>query len=161
MIPQFRILSLVLISFFFNQCQKSNQNQVREQNVLFKNEGKLSILNNEKKTLAEFKIEIADSPYERQTGLMYRDKLEKQHGMLFVFENSELRGFYMKNTLIPLDLIFIDEYYEIIHIHSKATPYETASISSQLPAKYVFEINGGLSEQIGIQKGMKIKYSKR
>lgn len=161
MIPQFRILSLVLISFFFNQCQKSNQNQVREQNVLFKNEGKLSILNNEKKTLAEFKIEIADSPYERQTGLMYRDKLKKQHGMLFVFENSELRGFYMKNTLIPLDLIFIDEYYEIIHIHSKATPYETASISSQLPAKYVFEINGGLSEQIGIQKGMKIKYSKR
>jgi uncharacterized membrane protein (UPF0127 family) len=161
MIPQFRILSLVLISFFFNQCQQSNQNQVREQNVLFKNEGKLSILNNEKKTLAEFKIEIADSPYERQTGLMYRDKLEKQHGMLFVFENSELRGFYMKNTLIPLDLIFIDEYYEIIHIHSKATPYETASISSQLPAKYVFEINGGLSKQIGIQKGMKIKYSKR
>lgn len=161
MIPQFRILSLVLISFFFNQCQQSNQNQVRGQNVLFKNEGKLSILNNEKKTLAEFKIEIADSPYERQTGLMYRDKLEKQHGMLFVFENSELRGFYMKNTLIPLDLIFIDEYYEIIHIHSKATPYETASISSQLPAKYVFEINGGLSEQIGIQKGMKIKYSKR
>lgn len=161
MIPQFRILSLVLISFFFNQCQQSNQNQVREQKVLFKNEGKLSILNNEKKILAEFKIEIADSPYERQTGLMYRDKLEKQHGMLFVFENSELRGFYMKNTLIPLDLIFIDEYYEIIHIHSKATPYETASISSQLPAKYVFEINGGLSEQIGIQKGMKIKYSKR
>ena len=107
MIPQFRILSLVLISFFFNQCQQSNQNQVREQNVLFKNEGKLSILNNEKKTLAEFKIEIADSPYERQTGLMYRNKLEKQHGMLFVFENSELRGFYMKNTLIPLDLIFI------------------------------------------------------
>jgi uncharacterized membrane protein (UPF0127 family) len=161
MIPQFRVLSLVLISFFFNQCQQSNQNQVREQKVLFKNEGKLSILNNEKKILAEFKIEIADSPYERQTGLMYRDKLEKQHGMLFVFENSELRGFYMKNTLIPLDLIFIDEYYEIIHIHSKATPYETASISSQLPAKYVFEINGGLSEQIGIQKGMKIKYSKR
>jgi hypothetical protein len=100
MIPQFRILSLVLISFFFNQCQQSNQNQVREQKVLFKNEGKLSILNNEKKILAEFKIEIADSPYERQTGLMYRDKLEKQHGMLFVFENSELRGFYMKNTLI-------------------------------------------------------------
>ena len=92
---------------------------------------------------------------------MYRDKLDKQHGMLFVFENSELRGFYMKNTLIPLDLIFIDEDYEIVHIHSKATPYETASISSQLPAKYVFEINGGLSKQIGIQKGMKIKYSKR
>jgi len=161
MIPQFRILSLVMISFFFNQCQQSNQNQVQEQKVLFKNEGNLSILNNEKKTIAEFKIEIADSPYERQTGLMYRDKLEKQHGMLFVFENSELRSFYMKNTLIPLDLIFIDEDYEIVHVYSKATPYETASISSQLPAKFVFEINGGLIEQIGIQKGMKIKYSKR
>ncbi|OUU19438.1 MAG: hypothetical protein CBC08_07555 [Flavobacteriaceae bacterium TMED48] len=161
MIPQFRILSLVLICFFFNQCQQSTPKEVREQKVLFKNEGNLSILNDENKTLAEFKIEIADSPYERQTGMMYRDSLEEQHGMLFIFENSELRGFYMKNTLIPLDLIFIDENYEIVHIYSKATPYETASISSQLPAKYVFEINGGLSEQIGIQKGMKIKYNKR
>jgi uncharacterized membrane protein (UPF0127 family) len=160
MIPQFRILSLVLICFFFNQCQQSTPKEVREQKVLFKNEGNLSILNDENKTLAEFKIEIADSPYERQTGLMYRDSLDEQHGMLFIFENSELRGFYMKNTLIPLDLIFIDENYEIVHIYSKATPYETASISSQLPAKYVFEINGGLSEQIGIQKGMKIKYNK-
>ena len=161
MIPQFRILSLVLICFFFNQCQQSTPKEVREQKVLFKNEGNLSILNDENKTLAEFKIEIADSPYERQTGMMYRDSLEEQHGMLFIFENSELRGFYMKNTLIPLDLLFIDENYEIVHIYSKATPYETASISSQLPAKYVFEINGGLSEQIGIQKGMKIKYNKR
>ena len=161
MIPQFRILSLVLICFFFNQCQQSTPKEVREQKVLFKNEGNLSILNDENKTLAEFKIEIADSPYERQTGLMYRDSLEEQHGMLFIFENSELRGFYMKNTLIPLDLIFIDEDYEIVHIYSKATPYETTTISSQLPAKYVFEINGGLSEQIGIQKGMKIKYNKR
>ncbi len=161
MIPQFRILSLVLICFFFNQCKQSTPKEVREQKVLFKNEGNLSILNDENKTLAEFKIEIADSPYERQTGLMYRDSLDEQHGMLFIFENSELRGFYMKNTLIPLDLIFIDENYEIVHIYSKATPYETASISSQLPAKYVFEINGGLSEQIGIQKGMKIKYNKR
>ncbi len=161
MISQFRILSLVLISFFFNQCQQSTPKEVRQQKVLFKNEGNLSILNDENKTLAEFKIEIADSPYERQTGLMYRDILEEQHGMLFIFENSELRGFYMKNTLIPLDLIFIDKDYEIVHIYSKAKPYETASISSQLPAKYVFEINGGLSEQIGIQKGMKIKYNKR
>lgn len=161
MIPQFRILSLVLICFFFNQCKQSTPKEVREQKVLFKNEGNLSILNDENKTLAEFKIEIADSPYEKQTGLMYRDSLDEQHGMLFIFENSELRGFYMKNTLIPLDLIFIDENYEIVHIYSKATPYETASISSQLPAKYVFEINGGLSEQIGIQKGMKIKYNKR
>jgi|TARA_A200000159_G_scaffold164419_1_gene193969 uncharacterized membrane protein (UPF0127 family) len=161
MIPQLRILSLVLICFFFNQCQQSTTKEVREQKVLFKNEGNLSILNDENKTLAEFKIEIADSPYERQTGLMYRDSLEEKKGMLFVFENSEMRGFYMKNTLIPLDLIFINEDYEIVHIYSKATPYETASISSQLPAKYVFEINGGLSEQIGIQKGMKIKYNKR
>jgi len=63
---------------------------------VFKNEGNLSILNDENKTLAEFKIEIADSPYERQTGLMYRDSLEEQHGMLFIFENSELRDFYIK-----------------------------------------------------------------
>jgi len=104
---------------------------------------------------------LQTGPYERQTGPMYRDSLKEQHGMLFVFENSELRGFYTKNTLIPLDLIFIDEDYDVVHVYSKTKPYDNASISSQLPAKYVFEINGVLSEQIGIQKGMKIKYNNR
>ena len=65
----------------------------------------------------------------------------------------------MKNTHIPLDLIFIDQNFEILNLHANATPYDTQSISSLFRVKYVFEISGGLSNQIGIQKGMKIKYT--
>ena len=65
----------------------------------------------------------------------------------------------MKNTHIPIDLIFIDQNFKILNLHANAKPYDTQSISSRFPVKYVFEINGGLSEQIGIQNGMKIKYT--
>jgi len=155
-----RCVLLLLIVVFFNQCQQSPSNSVREQQISFIKEGNLSILHSESQAIATFSIEIATSPYERQTGLMYRSQLAKDAGMLFVFEESELRNFYMKNTLIPLDLIFIDPDFKIVHIHHNATPNNISSIVSQLPAQYVLEINGGLSNQLGIQKGMYITYSK-
>lgn len=156
----FRQLILILICFIFSQCQESSSpRKVQEPKISFKKEGTLSIYNGGNQELTTFNIEIADNPYERQTGLMYRTKLAKQNGMLFIFDSDQMRNFFMKNTLIPLDLIFIDQNFEILHIHTHATPYDTQSISSQFPVKYVFEINGGLSEQIGIQNGMKIKYT--
>jgi len=147
-----RCVLLLLIVVFFNQCQQSPSNSVREQQISFIKEGNLSILHSEGQAIAAFSIEIATSPYERQTGLMYRSQLAKDAGMLFVFEESELRNFYMKNTLIPLDLIFIDPDFKIVHIHHNATPNNIISIASQLPAQYVLEINGGLSNQLGIKR---------
>jgi uncharacterized membrane protein (UPF0127 family) len=155
-----RLSFCLLCSFILSQCQEpSKRKQVQEQKISFQKEGTLSIFNEENLELATFNIEIADNPYERQTGLMYRDKLAKENGMLFIFESNQIRNFYMKNTHIPLDLIFIDQNFEILNLHANATPYDTQSISSLFRVKYVFEISGGLSNQIGIQKGMKIKYT--
>ena len=102
------------------------------------------------------KVEIADSPEERAKGLAYRDSLAEQTGMLFVFENSGILRFWMKDTLISLDIIFIDENMGIVKIIRNAQPClrEPCEIYSSFSfAKYALEINGGEAERLGINEG--------
>jgi uncharacterized membrane protein (UPF0127 family) len=91
---------------------------------------------------------------------MYREELLSGKAMLFVFEKNQMRGFYMKNTLISLDLIFIDAGLNITHMHPNAKPFDTESISSKYPVKYVLEINAGLCEILNIENGMKINFNR-
>lgn len=109
-----------------------------------------------------FKIEIADTPIERQTGLMYRTNLPINTGMLFIFDKPEIHSFWMKNTLIPLDIIWISEDNKIIHIEHntqpcEAGPCEPYTIDSK--AKYVLEINADLSKSYGFKEGDELHLS--
>jgi uncharacterized protein len=111
-----------------------------------------------------FDVEIADTKYKQQRGLMNRESLEKNKGMLFVFEKEEAHKFWMKNTLIPLDMIWIDGNSKIIYIQKNAQPCKIDSCETFGPdenAKYVLEINGGLAEDIelGIGEEMRIMKS--
>ena len=102
-----------------------------------------------------FNVEIADTYTERALGLMNRENLSEKSGMLFVFGDESERSFWMKNTLISLDIVFISEKKEIVYIQ-QAQPCKTLdcpSYSSKKPAKYVVEINGGLSDRLGIKEG--------
>ena len=104
-----------------------------------------------------FTVEIADTNHSRQTGLMCRKTLSKEQGMLFIFDDSKIRSFWMKNTLIPLDIIFIDENFDIINIHNNAIPLlEDTSYQSDLPAKYVLELKGGMSEAYNFNSSSKL-----
>jgi len=108
-----------------------------------------------------FSVEIADTPEERRRGLMFREQLGENEGMLFVYEEESPRSFWMKNTLIPLDIIFLDSEMRIINIE-KANPEPNtsdenlASYRSERPAQYVLEINQNRSEEIGLEKGDKM-----
>lgn len=105
-------------------------------------------------------VEIADEDYEREKGLMFRDNLEENSGMLFVFYNESLKSFWMKNTFIPLDMIFINKEYEIINIEN-AIPCldnECISYSSKFPTKYVLEVNSGFCYKNNIHIGDKVKF---
>lgn len=104
-----------------------------------------------------FEVEIADTPSEREKGLMFRTEMEDDHGMLFVFEDEKPRAFWMKNTLIPLDMIFIDEEGRIVHIHEKAVPEDLTPVPSRYPAQYVLELNGGRSAELGLAIGDQFK----
>ncbi len=98
-------------------------------------------------------VEIADSPDEWRYGLMNRASLPQDAGMLFVFEDDEPRYFWMDNTLIPLDMIFIASDLTIINIHENATPLSRDIIASSGPCRYVLEVNGGLCAANGIDVG--------
>lgn len=107
-------------------------------------------------------VEIADTPAKRASGLMWRSYLSEGEGMLFVFGDEGKRNFWMKNTLIPLDIIFISASKKIIGITSNAKPCEAdmncSYITSEENAKYVLEVNGGDTETLGIQVGDSVQF---
>ena len=112
----------------------------------------------DKKITAEFMVAIANNDATREYGLMNLEKLDQKNGMLFEFNNSQIINMWMKNTLIKLDMIFIDNNNVIVHIAEGAEPLSLAIISSQKIAKKVLEINGGLAKKFGIKNGQKIVY---
>ena len=102
---------------------------------------------------ARFTIELADEPAERAQGLMHRESMARSAGMLFVFEQPQAVAFWMKNTLIPLDMIFADKTGRIKHIHENAIPHDETPIPGGNGIFSVLEINAGLSKLYGFQVG--------
>lgn len=100
-----------------------------------------------------FTIELARTPAEMERGLMYRDRLAPDHGMLFLYEDERPVSFWMKNTLIPLDLIFADSSGRIVQIAERAVPLSTALISSDSSVRAVLEVNGGTADRLKIAVG--------
>ena len=100
-----------------------------------------------------FQVEIADDPAERARGLMYRREMADEHGMLFDFEREQPASFWMENTYIPLDMIFIKADGTVESIAERTTPLSQKSVPSKGPVRYVLEINAGLSDKLGIEPG--------
>lgn len=109
---------------------------------------------------ATLEVEVAASAEERALGLMFRESLEKNAGMLFVFEDSAIRAFYMRNTQIPLSIAYIDERLVIREIHDME-PFSLESIVSRNPAMYALELNQGAFERLGIEPGDRLRPSER
>ena len=106
--------------------------------------------------LCRFKVELAVTPDEQSKGLMFRKALGPDSGMLFVNSGDDMRFFWMKNTYIPLDMLFIDSRNEVKHIHFGAKPLDETAISSQYPVQYVLEINAGGAKKCNIRPGTKM-----
>lgn len=102
---------------------------------------------------ARFTVEIADSPEERAKGLMFRDHMATGAGMLFVYERPQRVAFWMKNTLLPLDMLFMDETGRVRHIAREARPRDETQIPGGEGIRFVLEINGGLVGKLGIPEG--------
>ncbi|WMT90716.1 DUF192 domain-containing protein [Pelagibacterium sp. H642] len=100
-----------------------------------------------------FTVEIADDDAERSRGLMFREELAPDAGMLFDFFNERPVAFWMQNTLIPLDMIFIKADGTIARVHAQAVPMDRTSIPSGEPVRFVLEIPGGRAAELGIEAG--------
>ncbi len=104
-----------------------------------------------------FTLELAETTARRTKGLMGRKTLADDSGMLFVWPQSAVRLFWMKDTPLSLDILFFDEDGELVYLHAGAKPYSLKTISSMKPTKYVVEIKGGTAERIGIDRHAKLK----
>jgi len=105
-----------------------------------------------------FTVEIADDGAERAKGLMFRDHLAADAGMLFDYGTEQEASFWMQNTLIPLDMVFIGADGVVKTIHVNARPLDTTSIPSEVPIRFVLEIPGGRSTEIGLAVGDKMEH---
>ncbi|HRE44755.1 MAG TPA: DUF192 domain-containing protein [Terricaulis sp.] len=105
-----------------------------------------------------FYAEIADTDAERARGLMFRREMARDHGMLFLFEEPGMQSFWMRNTHLSLDLIFIAADGRIVNIIEHATPYSDAPLRSSAPAVAVLEINAGLSREMGVAAGDRVQH---
>ena len=144
----FILLSLLLILPLV-ACSDEVVNQSEDQVIIVTADGEKHVFN----------VELALTTEEQAQGLMFREKMAKNAGMLFYFEGEpqEIR-FWMKNTLIPLDMIFIKGDGTIHHIHENAVPHDLTPVGSFGNVKAVLEINGGVSAEFGLFPGDQVKH---
>ena len=107
---------------------------------------------------ARFTVELADDPEERAQGLMFRETMARSAGMLFLYEHPQRVSFWMRNTLIPLDMIFIDPSGTVTHVHENAIPLDETPIDGGPGVLMVLEINGGLAGRLGIAPGSELRH---
>lgn len=149
----------ILASSTISCENEKTESKVLTQEVAFIKEGELTLKKPKTDSVvAKLDIEIADDAYQTSTGLMYRSSMPENEGMLFIFEDEKPRSFYMKNTEFPLDIIYLNGKKEIVSIQEDAVPLDETSLPSGEPAKYVLEVNGGLSAKWGLEKGDSASY---
>lgn len=108
-----------------------------------------------------FSVKLALTPEEKSKGLMYRGSLDKNKGMLFIYDKEGEYSFWMKNVLIPLDIIWLDKAKKVVYIAENCQPClepSCPSIKPEKAAKYVLEINGGLASEMGLSVGDELKF---
>lgn len=148
------ILVAAIVTSYFLFFKKNTANEpewVKEGEVTF-------LSKNDRRQLAKIDVEVASNPTKRNQGLMYRSYMDEDKGMIFIFEREEMQAFWMKNTILSLDIIFIDSKGVINTIHKNTAPYSDKSLPSKVRSQFVVEVNSGYCERHGISEGDLIEY---
>ena len=109
-------------------------------------------------TELRFRVEVMETPEERSRGMMFREELGQFQAMLFVYERPQPVAFWMRNTLIPLDMLFFDGAGRLARVKSNAQPLDETPVPGGEDIRYVLEINGGLAEELGIDLGAELRH---
>lgn len=154
-----RSLFVAFVLVLTASCKQDAARSIVNSPVTFTKEAEGSIYKGDSLLVSALDIEIAATPYERQTGLMYRESMKETQGMWFVFEDEAPRAFYMKNTLIPLDILYVDSQGIVVSIIKNAAPLNETSLPSEGPARYVLELIGGSCDKwnIGVNDSIVIR----
>jgi uncharacterized protein len=150
--------ALIIIAFLLFMILPNLVEEKREERYQFKKEGELVFTDSLGNNKVKIDIEVADTDYERQLGLMYRTEMEEYQGMLFIFPRQDFQSFWMRNTHIPLDIIFINSDKVIVTIHQNTIPYSDRSYPSSAPSQFVVEVNAGFTGKYNIIEGDKVSW---
>ena len=148
------IASVILVVLLFKQVKR----KVMPETPTFNKTGELIFLDTMSHVKAKINIEIADNEHQRQIGLMNRDSLNFNEGMLFIFPVSQIQSFWMLNTKFSLDIFYADSNKRIINFYKYTEPLTRKPYPSTAPVKYVVEAKGGLVDSTGIAIGDEIRW---
>ncbi|MEJ5261831.1 MAG: DUF192 domain-containing protein [Ignavibacterium sp.] len=158
-VKQILIVSVVVIIagyLIFNNFINNPKHEMEY--YTFSKEGELVFSDSLGNIKTKIDIEIADDDYQRQLGLMNRKEMKENEGMLFIFPRQDWLSFWMRNTLISLDMIFVNENKQIVTIHKNTRILSDSSYPSTRPARYVVEVIAGFTDKYNIQVGDKIDW---
>jgi uncharacterized protein len=145
------ILAALIASYFLFFKKPGEPEWVKEGEVTFLNK-------DTRQQLAKIEVEVASEPAERSQGLMFRTKMDEDKGMLFIFPQMDMQSFWMKNTILSLDILFIDSKGVINTIHRNTTPYSEKGLPSKQKSQFVVEVNAGFCQRHNINEGDLIEY---
>lgn len=149
---------LVIAVVLYLLLSPSKKDESTDTEFMFKKEGELTFTDSLGKSKTKIDIEIADTDFDRQLGLMFRRQMDENKGMLFIFPVEEMQSFFMRETLIPLDMIFVNAQKKIVTIQYATTTQSDKTYPSSAPALYVIEVNAGFTQKHNIKVGDKINF---
>lgn len=152
-------IAFIFSGLLFSCGGETKESSIEVPDIEFNKEGELYLLKMGD-TIKKVDIEIADTDYKRQTGLMYRKSMEDLQGMLFIYPDEAPRSFYMKNTYIALDIIFYDKDSVAVSFQENAKPLDLTSLPSEKPAQFILELNAGKVKEWNIEPGDKITFKR-
>ncbi len=156
-IPAVLILGVLVYLFLPNLFKKSEE----DSEYVFRKDGELTFVDSTgSKVEAKIDIQIADNDFDRELGLMFRKHMLENRGMLFVFPQETIQNFWMRNTFIPLDMVFVNSKDEIVTIRHATQTLSDQTYSSTAPALYVIELNLDFTNKYNIKVGDKIKWKR-
>lgn len=168
-----QLFSLLLVILFYSCSSNENKKTENQPSISRKDVPEVQIENKAKvsfkltnkveffksdSTIIQVNVALAASPKERNQGLMGVEKLNSNEGMLFVFEQEQPLSFWMANTPLSLDIIFVNDEFKIVRIHSNTEPFTTTQYNSEKPARYVIEVVGGFCVSNDIIEGTEVGF---
>lgn len=153
-------LAVILAVGLLAGCSNEPSGRTVQMDVPFTKEGTLTFRSPTDSVLGRVDVEIADTPAERRQGLMYRRSLAPDHGMLFLFPRADRNGFWMRNTYVPLDIIFVGPDSQVVSIARNTRIMSEETIAPDGPKQFVVEVNAGYARRHGIDTTTRIRWTR-
>jgi uncharacterized protein len=155
------LLFVILIYIYLANLKVTSEPVISEpqtRDFFFRKDGNLNIMDNTGAYIVTIDIEIADDDHSRVRGLMHRQSMQEDQGMLFIFDRVQTQSMWMRNTYIPLDMLFIRDDMSIAHIAENTVPFSDDQIVSGEPVRYVLEVNAGFCQRYGIEENYVVSW---